>query len=132
MEKNEIKTAWTHFWDMHSGGGQKLDWGHIFIEAPEGEARRIFGARFGRDPDNETCDCCGGDYSISESPTLEEATAYHRGCGYSDSEKRYVEQKVGDGLFGGGYGKYRPLSEYIKSDECLVIPAADIKSSERR
>lgn len=26
---------WTHFMDMHSGGGQKLDWPHIFIEAPE-------------------------------------------------------------------------------------------------
>lgn len=72
------KYNWTHFWDMHSGGGQKLKYAHIFIEASESEAKRIFQDKFHRDPDNITCDCCGSDYSISEYETLEAATSYHR------------------------------------------------------
>ena len=69
---------WTKFWDMHSGGGQKLDWAKIYIQAPEEEAVVIFSNRFGRDPENVTCNCCGEDYSVSESKTLGEATEYHR------------------------------------------------------
>ena len=69
---------WTHFWDMHSGGGRKLDWDHVFIEAPEGEARKLFAEAFGRNPDNETCNCCGGDYSITEEHSLAELTGHHR------------------------------------------------------
>lgn len=69
---------WTHFWDMHSGGDQKLDWAHIFIEAPEDEAKVIFYNRFHRNPERVTCTCCGEDYAISESPTLEEAASYVR------------------------------------------------------
>lgn len=83
---------WTEFMDMHSGGGQKLDWAYIFVEAPEDEARRVFAARFGRNPDNVTCDCCGSDYSVSEHDTLEQATAYNRQLrsvkGTFDHEKR--------------------------------------------
>ena len=30
-------TVWTKFHDMHSGGGRKLEWESIYIEAPEGE-----------------------------------------------------------------------------------------------
>ena len=69
---------WTEFWDMHSGGGRKLRWEEIYIEAPRAEAERIFEALFDRDPNNVTCDCCGGDYSISEYDSLDEATKYER------------------------------------------------------
>jgi hypothetical protein len=71
---------WTRFMDMSSGGGQKLPWHYIYIEAPEAEARVIFYNRFDRDPDCVTCTCCGEDYSVSESESLGEATAYDRGC----------------------------------------------------
>lgn len=70
--------AWTQFWDMSSGGGQKEPWHYIYIEAPEDEAKRVFFAKFGHDPQRVSCTCCGEDYSISESETLEEATEYHR------------------------------------------------------
>ena len=76
---------WTHFWDMHSGGGAKLQWEHIFIEADEDTARKMFAEAFGRHPDGETCNCCGSDYSISESPTLAEATGFHRHLRYSST-----------------------------------------------
>lgn len=70
--------AWTEFWDMHSGGYKKLQWEHIYIEAPEAVAVRVFDALFNHDPYNVTCDCCGGDYAISEYPSLEKATEYQR------------------------------------------------------
>ena len=68
----------TTFWDMHSGGGQKLDWDKIYIEAPEDEARAVFYNRFERNPSRVTCTCCGDDYSISEDDSIEQATGYHR------------------------------------------------------
>ena len=72
---------WTHFWDMHSGGEQKLQWTNIFVEADETEAKKFFEQAFHRDPDNVTCSCCGGDYSISSSDeSLEQVTGYHRHC----------------------------------------------------
>lgn len=72
-------SKWTLFWDMHSGGGLKVPPLHyIFIEAPETEAEHIFYRLFERDPYEVTCSCCGEDYSVSESDTLEEATEYHR------------------------------------------------------
>lgn len=63
----------TRFFDMHSGGGQKLDWPLIIIEAGEEAAVAEFERRFGRDPHNVTCDCCGSDYSVRECETLAEA-----------------------------------------------------------
>jgi hypothetical protein len=62
----KAKSRWTRFFDMSSGGSEKLEWSTILIEAPEDEAVRIFEARFQRDPRNVTCDCCGADYSIYE------------------------------------------------------------------
>jgi len=70
--------------DMHSGGGQKLDWELIFIEAPEKEARVIFYNKFGRSPDRVTCTCCSKDYSYDESKNLTEATRYDRLHRYDD------------------------------------------------
>lgn len=92
--------VWTHFWDMHSGGGQKLEWAHIFIEAPEAVARAVFWHRFKRNPDKVTCTCCGADYSVSEDEDIIAATAFERGCrsahragtlGCGDGNFRYLE-----------------------------------------
>lgn len=52
--------------DMHSGGGQKLDFSILYIEAPEDEAIGVFYNRFGRNPHRVTCTCCGPDYSVRE------------------------------------------------------------------
>lgn len=67
---------WTCFFDMHSGGGQKLDYNKIYIEGDEATARVEFKRRFGRNPDNVTCSCCGEDYDVCEYPTLEEARRF--------------------------------------------------------
>ena len=114
---------WTHFWDMHSGGGQKENFGHCYIEAPENEAKVIFYNRFGHNPERVTCTCCGDDYSISEYETLEQATAYERNCKYHDNG--YIEEK------GDSYREYLTLPEYLKKSDVLVIFAADIKDTER-
>jgi len=75
------KTKWTHFMDMHSGGGQKEKWAHIYIEAPENEARVIFYNKFGHNPDRVTCTCCGNDYSVIESDNVFlEQFSYKRWC----------------------------------------------------
>jgi hypothetical protein len=79
--------VFTHFWDMHSGGGQKEKWNHIYIEAGEEEAKIIFYNRFGHNPDRITCTCCGNDYSISEEETLEQATGFQRKCKFVYKDK---------------------------------------------
>ena len=76
--------VWTHFWDMHSGGSTKEPpYESIYIQAPLDEAKVIFYNRFGHNPERVSCTCCGDDYSISESPSLEEASGYHRNCAYA-------------------------------------------------
>ena len=104
------KTLWTHFWDMHSGGGTKEKWQHIFIHAPETEAKIIFYNRFGHNPDRVSCTCCGPDYSISEG-ALKELTKYHRS---------------------GRYGKFKGTAqEFGEQPEVLYIRTRDIKPDER-
>jgi hypothetical protein len=71
---------WTLFNDMHSGGGTKEPYDLIFIEGNEAEARAIFVARFGHDPDDVACPCCGSNYSVTEHVSLAIATGWHRGC----------------------------------------------------
>lgn len=118
----------TQFSDMHSGGGCKeKPYELIFIEAPEEEAIVIFYNRFGHNPNRVTCTCCGNDYSIDESKTLEEATAYHRGCKWSDKSKGYIEEPS---EFAKG-GKVITLEEFCKLPHVLVIRASDIKPEER-
>lgn len=63
---------WTQFNDMHSGGGRKLDYEHIFIEAEEEKAVELFERIFRRDPYNVTCLCCGQDYSIDEKEEIQD------------------------------------------------------------
>lgn len=152
--------TWTHFHDMHSGGSQKLQWGHIYIEAPEQEARVIFYNRFGRNPERVTCTCCGEDYSISEYASLEQATGFSRGCRSIEPKRRpdgryinddpvieehcYLEEGE-DPPEGYEISKWSPHSPYLTVEEyfarteskglldglALRIPAGEIRAEER-
>ncbi len=104
--------VYTQFMDMHSGGGQKLKWKYIYIEASLKEAKIIFQNKFKRNPERVTCTCCGGDYSISESKDLEQASAYERRCKYQhfdkegneiDKDKAWIS---GKGFVNECYAKY--------------------------
>lgn len=137
---------------MYSGGGQKLKWAKIYIEAPQADAEIIFQNRFGRNPNRVTCTCCGPDYSISESDSLAEASAFHRNCGYfyRDPKGKICPEDeawvTGKGLkkgYSGGYeempskekwrtGKHIGLEEYLASDSAHAIYAKDIKRDERK
>lgn len=137
---------WTEFWDMHSGGRLKEDPFHyIYIQAPESEARVIFYNRYGHNPARVTCTCCGADYSLRESNTLYEATGYHRKCytlvgkGSVDLKKLYWEEDepVPEGLrrdmkWRTPEQKPKPLAEFIKQDDVLVIFKEDITDEERK
>jgi hypothetical protein len=150
-------TKWTRFMDMHSGGGTKEPpYDKILIEAPEDEARRIFYARFGHNPDRVTCTCCGEDYSIDEHGTLDEATAYDRGLIFvtpdwatmrdrvtltpeqraeADKLSRYLEwdEDMPDGYVS-SFGVYRkPISvdAYLTKPNVLIIRADEIADAER-
>lgn len=118
--------VWTTFMDMHSGGSRKLDWEHIYIEAPEAEAEVIFYNRFGRNPHRVTCTCCGEDYSVREAETLAQATAFERGCKYDHTTRAYAERPSA-----GLYQFYTPLDAYLSKPSVHVISAADIKPEER-
>lgn len=115
---------WTHFWDMHSGGGQKEKWGHIYIEAPEKEAVVIFYNRFGHNPNRVSCTCCGDDYSIDSGKSLEQLTGYDRGCKFR--KRKWVEEQ--DTRFG---KPYQTLEEYSKNNNVLIIPEDEILKEER-
>ncbi len=140
---------WTHFMDMHSGGGQKLEWAHIYIEAPEKEAKLIFQNAFGRNPERVTCTCCGEDYSVTEAVSLAQASGYERGCRaiepprlkdgrwynnhpYLKEHGCYLEEgeeppkgfKISE--FSRS-GKCVSLEAYIKQPGVKVIAAGDIK-----
>lgn len=98
--------TWVLFWDMHSGGATKLPpYNKIYVEAPEDAARSYFQRKFGRDPENVTCSCCGEDYSVSQSESFLQASGYHRNL-------RYVEPKRVDGR----YVVDDPNAGYIEED----------------
>jgi len=137
---------WTQFWDMHSGGGSKEKWTQIFIEASEDEARIIFYNRFNHNPDRVSCTCCGSDYSISEYESLEQATAFHRGCRYAymkgGKEISQSERwKVGDGIQEsvwagyieeqGDWREYKTLEEFEKEDYVLIIRKNEISQDDK-
>jgi len=139
---------WTHFMDMHSGGGNKLwrhangtvddegsSWRpregdqpieHLFIEADEDEARAVFWNRFGRNPDRVTCTCCGNDYSLSTEDDLAALTGYHRNCEYDEKAGGYVERpnKYHDAVV--------PLNDYLALPTVHVIRASEITDVERK
>jgi hypothetical protein len=113
---------WTLFWDMSSGGRQKLDWHYIFIELPEKEALSFFALRFGRDPYNVTCDCCGQDYSVHQYPTLLQATGYHRGC-RANNLGYYVNRRDTNSFRG---NHYKTEEEFFASGEAVKITKEDV------
>lgn len=100
--RNRRESLWTRFMDMHSGGGRKTDYDIIYIEARVDRARVIFENRFGRDPDDVTCNCCGPDFSIDPYPwddaeeheveSLQQVTAFERSCAFDPETKRYLEE----------------------------------------
>ncbi len=104
--------------DMHSGGGLKEEWEYIYIELPKDKAEIYFYNRFGHSASRVSCTCCGEDYSLTESETLEEATAFNRGCAWT--AKGYIEEG------GSSYREYIPLSEYLKDPSALIIYEKDI------
>ena len=121
---NTIK--WTQFWDMHSGGGTKEPpYNKIYIEAPEEEAKVIFYNMFGHNPERVTCTCCGEDYSINESDSLKEASAFHRDCKWDDKTSGYIEQP-------NDYAEViKTVKEYENQSDVLVIYDKNIKNDER-
>ena len=119
--------GWTHFMDMHSGGGSKEKWEHIYIQAPEAEVKVIFYNRFSHSPDRVSCTCCGNDYSISFEKTLEQATAYQRNCAYG--EKGYIEAP--DTRYGKSPDRYQTITQYLKDPKAHFIFDKDIKDDER-
>lgn len=124
--KAKEESKWTLFWDMHSGGGTKeKPYEKIYIEAPEKEAKVIFYNRFGHNPERVSCTCCGEDYSISESDTLEQASGYHRNCAWDKDTKGYIEKsnKYSD--------TFLTVYDYSKQEDVLIIPKSEIKDSER-
>lgn len=110
--------VWTRFMDMCSGGGLKLPWEYIYIEAPQKDAEVIFQNRFGRNPYRVTCTCCGEDYSVGESNDLARITAFERGCAFADGQ--YIE-KSRDIFY-----KYTKLEDYIINENVKVIYAHEI------
>ena len=91
----------TLFWDMHSGGIVKEPpYEQIFIEGSRTEATEIFVSRFGHDPADVACPCCGENYAISEYETLEDAAKYH-------------------------IGKHKGIGEYLDSPQVLVLTKED-------
>ncbi len=125
---------WTHFWDMSSGGSQKEKWQHIYIEAPENEAKIVFYNRFDHNPERVTCTCCGTDYSISSDRDLARLTAYHRNCAWVDDRTEeggghYIEQVD---PFKAKWGrKLLTLDEYMNDPTVLFIWSHQIKPGER-
>ena len=120
--KAKEETKWTLFWDMHSGGGTKEEpYEKIYIEAPEEEAKVIFYNRFGHNPERVSCTCCGEDYSIIESETLEQASGYHRNCAWDKETKSYVNKP----------NVSITVEEYSKQKDVLIIPKSEIKDNER-
>jgi len=91
----------TRFMDMHSGGKLKTPFTHIYIDEPIDKAVKTFKKLFDRSPDEITCKCCGEDFVYDEYNSLEEATAYDRGCewdanGYNQkTAKMTVEEYFG-------------------------------------
>lgn len=147
--KGETGGPWTQFWDMSSGGSQKEPYHFIYIEAPAEEAEIIFYNRFGHSPSRVTCTCCGADYSVSQSATLAEATAYHRGCKsityQVDGINEFTKEPKTEGISveepserEWDAQKFMSLADYLEKnktpgsrDSVLVIRKEDIKPGER-
>jgi hypothetical protein len=94
---------------MHSGGGLKDRWSQIYIEADEEVALNVFRHMFGHDPLDVACDCCGQNYSLRESSSLEQASGFHRGCAWEGdgyAEKQDPQRK---------YQRYQTIASWLAS-----------------
>lgn len=92
IEKQEKdKNKFTRFWDMHSGGQQKLQWSKIYVNLPEDEAKAWFYKKFGRDCEHITCSCCSEDYSVQSAETIEVLTEFFR-KDFNGNEKITLEE----------------------------------------
>lgn len=117
-----MANSWYLFWDMHSGGSQKLDWSSIYIEdQSRAIAIAAFESLFQRDPDHVTCLCCGPDYSISDHDSLEQASAYHRSCAFEGG--RWVEEP--NTAYGADPRTYRTLTQYLQDPDVKVVRRGD-------
>jgi hypothetical protein len=71
--------AWFDYFDMSSGGKQKTEWEHIYVEADSSdEADVLFETSTGLYPHNITCDCCGEDFVVHKGESLEDVTMFDR------------------------------------------------------
>lgn len=107
--------VWTSFWtDLARFVGKNYGIHHnpIFIESPKIEAIKYFRECYGNDVIEE------GRYCIFEYHSLEEASAYYRGCVIK--ERGFLEESRGDDKCW-----YTPLSSYIKQPFVLVIEKDD-------
>jgi hypothetical protein len=150
--------TWTKFKDMHSGGSLKQSpYRCIYIEAPQAEAELIFFNRFGHNPNRVSCTCCGEDYSMTESPSLRQASGFERGCAPLETPRKadgtfdntpgdpwfrenyYLEPDQHDEAAQRGYrvgrawhcGEHQTVEDYVQRKDVLVIHAGDIKLEER-
>lgn len=104
----------TRFWDSSSGGSQKTSYRVIFIAAEFQDAIDHFIDRFGRDPRNVTCKCCGKDYDIRTFNSLQQASAYFRDC--KEVAGSYVEEPRDS-----TYSQYQTVDEFLDEDDILFI-----------
>lgn len=56
--------------DLHSGGGPRDSFEYVYIEAPQAEAEVIFYNKFGHNPYDVNCPCCGSNYGVYEEESL--------------------------------------------------------------
>ena len=132
MDRKKIKGPWTQFdvrMDMHSGGDSKTQWQFIYIQAPEEVAEVVFYNRFGHNPYDVACQCCGSNYSITESKDLLQVTGYHRNCHWDG--KKYIEAARKERWYQEAGTKHTPIETFLRDPTLLFIFASDIKDTER-
>lgn len=61
---------WTLFFDMSSGGYKKESFSKLIVELPEAKAVEWFEQKYGHNPYDVTCSCCGSDYAVCEYDTV--------------------------------------------------------------
>ena len=105
----------------------------IYIESDgKDDGIALFERRFGRHPENITCECCGEDYSISFDEDLAQLTGYERGCVLitRGREQAYVEGDAGKDSFTppdgwsisrGWRKEYASLEKYLSRRDVLFI-----------
>jgi len=120
--------VWTQFYDRSSGGTAKAGFKSCFIEAPEGEARKLFMEAFSQHPDHEACSCCGADWSVMEWDTLEEATQLERNVALLNvyHQRPDPEMSMADFLADPHYVEFGRRHEVVLmfSDGKIVLPVS--------